>query len=569
MRLLGLACWVAGLCVVACSDATAPSPFDDLQAGSGGEAGAGAAPSTGGRLSTGGGPNEWGGVCQESAQCDDGLECTEDSCDAASGRCRFSPVDTRCDNDVFCDGIEQCLPGIGCRPGGSVACDDGTTCTIDRCIEETRSCEHLVRDADGDGDGVWNCAGGGDCDDTDPKVSSLTREVCANQRDDDCDGESDEGDCTTPAHDTCVDALVIEASGTYGLNLEGAGEDYGLSCARSVPARRDVVAAIRIPEGEAVDVDVAVLAADAELALAIAASCSRKGSELSCARAAALESQSFAARLWLRGFEPGVYPVFVSGASESPLELRVHYGEAKPAPENETCGAAASIESGARAVASLAEAARDVSGACAESYSELLYRFELESQSDVIASAWPLDDLGSPTLSLRRAACADETDELDCRVGSPARLFERALEPGEYFLAVGSTGPGDVELHFDVQPATAPEPGELCSEAPAITPGSTEIVEFAKGTSSVAVECLAGAVDTTRSLPLTETSDVLLVERLSSGDTGAVALLDRECRSRPAWACESGAESPVRARAFEVPAGEYRVVAESQRGSPV
>lgn len=49
-----------------------------------------------------------------------------------------------------------------------------------------------LTDVDADG---WPAAvvGGEDCDDGDPAVSPDAREVCANLRDDDCDGRTDEG----------------------------------------------------------------------------------------------------------------------------------------------------------------------------------------------------------------------------------------------------------------------------------------------------------------------------------------------------------------------------------------
>src|SRR5690606_17768262 len=110
-------------------------------------------------------------------------------------------------------------PRIGCVFGEPVACSDDRTCTIDRCVEQTRSCEHTARDADGDGDGVWNCGEGGDCNDQNPRVSSLREEICGNGVDDDCDSEVDEEDCAAPEHDRCEDALVIEESGSYELSF--------------------------------------------------------------------------------------------------------------------------------------------------------------------------------------------------------------------------------------------------------------------------------------------------------------------------------------------------------------
>jgi hypothetical protein len=158
------------------SDA-APSPFEAAEAGgAGGDGGA----------STPGVPippldPQLGGPCVDAEQCDDELDCTDDSCDAALRRCRYVPQHLRCADDVFCNGVELCEAGVGCKAGPPVSCSDNSTCTIDVCIEATRQCESRPRDADGDGDPIRNC-GGGDCNDTDPTVHSGAAEVCGNQQ---------------------------------------------------------------------------------------------------------------------------------------------------------------------------------------------------------------------------------------------------------------------------------------------------------------------------------------------------------------------------------------------------
>ena len=63
--------------------------------------------------------------------------------------------------------------------------------TTDRCDQGLDRCQNSPTDNDGDGDPPV-AAGGTDCDDNDPTVSSLAREVC-NMRDDNCNGMIDEG----------------------------------------------------------------------------------------------------------------------------------------------------------------------------------------------------------------------------------------------------------------------------------------------------------------------------------------------------------------------------------------
>jgi hypothetical protein len=54
-------------------------------------------------------------------------------------------TDDECDNGLYCDGQEYCHTTSGvCRSTPDVDCDDGLDCTVDECIEETDSCDHVV-----------------------------------------------------------------------------------------------------------------------------------------------------------------------------------------------------------------------------------------------------------------------------------------------------------------------------------------------------------------------------------------------------------------------------------------
>ncbi|HEY8431029.1 MAG TPA: putative metal-binding motif-containing protein, partial [Sandaracinaceae bacterium] len=104
------------------------------------------------------------GTCP--AGCDDGVACTIDGCTAGActhapddGACgtgeRCSPVlgcvperctrDEECTDGLYCNGEERCdpsAPGTGCLPGEAPACDDGASCTADRCDEAADRCVH-------------------------------------------------------------------------------------------------------------------------------------------------------------------------------------------------------------------------------------------------------------------------------------------------------------------------------------------------------------------------------------------------------------------------------------------
>lgn len=569
---LGLGASLAALVAVgvSCGNTSAPSPFapEPTDGGEGGVSGDMPSLPNGGVTS----PEdpELGGPCSEDDQCDDGIDCTHDSCDESVGRCRFTPEHRRCADDVYCDGDEVCVLGVGCTEGEPVTCSDDSTCTIDRCNEETRSCEHLARDADGDGDAIWNCFEGTDCDDSNPRVSGKAPEICGNRVDDDCDGEIDEKDCSSPLFDTCEDPLMLDGNGSYELSLEAASQDFTLSCAENVGSRRDVVAMLVVPEGEPLDVDVTARSQRGDIALAVFDSCEELDSESLCARGVGLgdrdAQEGSIARLIARGLPPGEHPIIVSGVTDDSVYLEVRYGNALPAPEHETCGTAATLEPGAPIEVSLAGAQYDVPSACGEPFADVVYRFTLDETQDVALNVAPLDARGQPFISLRDEGCERRASELSCRSGVAAQLFARALPPGTYFAVVGSTGPGDVSVRLDVFDPSEPLEGEGCDRPIPLELGRTQEIDFSTRTDAVQVECSTGVTDASFSLELEEPSDVLLVEHLVAGERGSVSLLGADCDSASSRVCTPGVDTPIRARAFGVPKGEYRVVAESQGG---
>ena len=71
--------------------------------------------------------------CRSDLDCDDLVNCTSDSCDPATGRCIHTPVDAVCDDGNACTTGELCDPATGCVFGTPNSCDDGISCTADRC----------------------------------------------------------------------------------------------------------------------------------------------------------------------------------------------------------------------------------------------------------------------------------------------------------------------------------------------------------------------------------------------------------------------------------------------------
>ena len=561
--------------ISACGSGSVHSPFH-VDAGS--EAGAAGASDTDGGLNVGddAGDPTLGGPCADDSQCGDDISCTTDRCDQELQRCRHLPDDSQCADEVYCNGDETCDPKLGCLAGPPISCADSDPCTIDTCVEKTHSCTRTPRDADGDGDAVWNCEGGGDCDDTDPSVNSDAKEVCKNDKDDNCDGTVDESDCVTPAHDVCSQALKIDASGFTSLSLAATALDYPTKCAPASEDQMlgDIVVALEVPKGDPQDVDVVVRGSNSRVSLATTTDKCDHPVDVSC-------SPSFGSvsRLHLYGLVPGTYPLYVAGTVGSDLSLAVTFSAASSAPANETCGTALPIAPGVSQTAVLAQSASDLTSACDPDASEdellsvksgeLVYSFTLSEARDVRVFANPLDDYGVPELSLRNSGCKSPSNELTCRVGAPASaLFARALPAGQYFLSVASSGPGDVDVRLEESPASSPPADQGCADPPAIDSGQTLDVSLADHADTVELGCLAGAPDSSHALALSEASDVLLVSRISANDTGAVSLASPTCSEQGRLSCGTGSTSPVRAQAYGVPAGTYRAVVESALGSP-
>ncbi len=556
----------------ACGSPVAPSPFNLAQGGQGGVGGDG----QGGQGLDGPDIDETlGGPCSVDAQCDDGHACTLDACDLAVGRCRFSPDDSVCQNGLVCDGQEVCSNQNGCVAGEPKTCSDGDPCTIDTCDEATAACTSEPRDADADGDPDIHC-GGGDCDELDPLASSKQGEVCANNADDDCDGEVDEPECGTPQNDDCFSPLVIDGPGTYAMSTVAAKLDYASSCALSnPPGARDVVAALSVPPGLH-DVRLTARSDASDVSLAMFGQCGKPGTELGCTSGLPHPNGGRVAKLRVRGVggeKALVLPAIVATDAPSTVTLRYELLPPEPAPTNETCGTAVELVDGVPVKAPLTGIAKNLEIACAPTTGELVYRFILTEPRDVDVFASSQDGDGRPILSLRDEACATAKDELTCATaifpGKPAHVFRHALPAGTYHVAVASTAPTDVLLTLQTSPPTPPPIDETCDGAPALSPGVTTDVALESHQDDVDTGCLVGGTDAAYRLTLDAKSDVLVVGRYSAGDAAAVVIAAPACGPDDGLTCAAGFISPTRARAHGLAKGDYRIVAESQGGQPM
>lgn len=547
-----------------------PNPFVPDGGSVGGEGGFGE-----GGFGDDGGPTvdpTLGGPCVDDGQCDDVIACTMDRCDLELGRCRFTPDDATCQNPLFCDGLERCDNKLGCVAGTPVGCGDESSCTIDACDEPTDSCQHVPRDADEDGDPDFHCTGGGDCDDTDPAVSSQRPEICKNQKDDDCDGMLDEASCISPQNDTCTQPLEINGAGSYALDTAGAQFHYATSCGPgNQPGAADVVAALLLPPGPPVDVELTVRTQTAPVSFAIASQCGDPTSELACGvsypGAQGGQLAKVRGRMLGSATQTTALPIYVATSQAAAITLDVQIVPPQPLPVNETCGTAEPVAIGMPFTAPILDAAKDLASACAAPRGELVYSFTLATASDVDVYASSADGDGLPSISLRGAACALPADEIACHTSAAAHVFRHALPAGTYYVAVSASAPTTANVTVEVSPPTTPPVDETCLGAPILPPNKTTTVVLAGHQDDLNLGCLPGAVDAAYALDLAVASDVLLVQRIGSGDTGAIELAQAACAApSDQLACGTGSVSPIRTAKHNVPAGSYRVVSESAKG---
>jgi hypothetical protein len=145
----------------------------------------------------------------DALELDDGVLCTVDRCDDATGEVSHVPLDGRCDDGLFCNGVETCDVNGGCRPGVPPVVDDGVSCTLDVCDEEGDVVVHIpMPDRCNNGlfcDGVETCDVVRDCQAGTAPV--LTDGVnCTN---DTCD-EANDRVVHTPVNSRCDNGMFCD-----------------------------------------------------------------------------------------------------------------------------------------------------------------------------------------------------------------------------------------------------------------------------------------------------------------------------------------------------------------------
>jgi len=533
-----------------------------------------------------GGPDARGRVCSRSSQCDDGVDCTQDIC-ADDGRCVNVPNPTACDDEVYCNGVEQCDARRGCIAGTPIACNDNYTCTIDRCDEETKTCQHTPRDFDGDGDPDIRCRGpacgdagvaepdtgvetacwrGGDCDDTNPRINGRLPEICGDGIDNNCNGMVDNaepGGCRRPPHDNCDDALDVSQGGRFVVSLGGTSGDFPLRCAGNAMLQRDVVLRLRLSEPR----DLAVTAqasTNAAVYLQIQSTC---GAAMGTAvRECVL---GFPTTYRARALPAGEYFIILGAtgtvATMADIEVNIGLTAATEAPTNQTCATPLDIPpQGGTVRGSLVGVTDDVLTRCGGTNPDVIYRITLPEARDLTARL-----TGGRNEFLQVSlldSCTRSAPSLRCANGAPAQFLARSLAAGTYFLVVeGSRTASDFTLEVTTAAPTQPPAGDTCAAPLALTAGQTVMGSFNDFEDDYQLSCAgSNSRDVVYRFTLTETSDVTLIARGGANAYYYMAL-QRTCGERTGEvACRFGAPSRLSARGLDP--GTYFVVIKALQG---
>ena len=489
--------------------------------------------------------------CETAADCDDGVECTREVCDDR-GVCVY-PVDNAvCDDNIFCNGVEQCDARMGCVPGVPETCNDNDVCTIDRCDEEAKLCRRTSRDFDEDGDPDFFCEGGSDCDDRNPLRGSTVAEVCEDNVDNDCDEMVDESECGAAAYDTCEDPLDISAGGFFEITSLGTVADYEISCAPS--GRKDLVATFELTESKNV-----TLRAEGRSVtyVSLRTECGMRESELEC-------TSGFPGTVRRRSLPAGRYYVLIADLGGD-VAIEALFTNPTPPATNETCEAPMDVSAGGNFNGSFVDVTDDVSTTCGSTGQlDLVYRFSTTAEQDVAISV--ASAAGDSLTFAVRSACDDQNTDRRCIRGAPAASRLHQLPAGDYFLIVegSSARENDFTLDVSFEAPTPPPAGDTCRNPIPITAPTTVSGTLRDKQDDLDLSCAFSYRDIVYELTVTERSDVTLIA--NGGGSFMYVGLQRECGDDSTQLrCVSG--NPGRNKLRNLAPGTYYVVVESSTGA--
>lgn len=496
-------------------------------------------------------------LCVDDSECDDGIACTRDSCDPTYRFCQHGLDNAMCDDNVFCNGVEQCNPRSGCVPGSRETCNDMDVCTIDRCNEVEKNCDHFPRDLDEDGDADFFCEGGNDCDDRDPTRSSMVPEICDDLVDNDCDGIDDDAAsammCGRPMNDACDDPLDVSAGGTFALDVSGATADYMFGCVSSL--RPDLVLTFTLTEERNVEIE-----AEGDFlqtAVSLRTTCTDRASEVEC-------RTGYPTVLRRRALPAGTYFVVVAGYFAGEIALTVRFTDPTPAATNDSCTSPIDVSAGGTFRGSMIDIADDHATSCGFGGApDLVYTFTTLEERDVRVTATATS--GDSMAWEIRSTC-EAGGSVRCAQGAPSTGRVHQLPAGTYFLVLEGPSYTEVDFQLDVEllAPTPPLTGDLCASPLPLTLGARTPGSLMDMEDDIETTCGYDYRDVVYSFELTERRDVTV--EIDGGTTFFNASVRPSCGdSVTQIRCASGA--PLRMRMRDLPPGTYFVVVESYRAS--
>jgi hypothetical protein len=167
-------------------------------------------------------------------------------------------------------------------------------------------------------------------------------------------------------------------------------------------------------------------------------------------------------------------------------------------------------------------------------------------------------------ITLRDAGC---TTELRCRAAASPPLFARNLPAGTHVFTVAGTRQLDASVIVKAYPPTPAPANQSCATAPPIAFNTTIPVDLSAQEDAIKNGCLPGGLAAAYELTLTQPSDVLVIGRFPSNESGSVSLNGPACTTGDLLAngCSMGV-SPQRVSKRNLPAGSYRVVIADELG---
>jgi len=369
---------------------------------------------------------------------DDGIACTIEECSEEEGACVHRPDDSRCDNDVFCDGREVCDAATsGCRTL-PVTCDDGNACTIDECDTEGDACVNMLIDGDGDGFPPASC-GGPDCNDGEPAINPSAVEVCDDTVDNNCNGKVDVDDygCCTGSNDACACPLDVSAGGTFTGETATAGADYDGGCGSSGGKDRTFYLHLR---GDA-DVTLATEGSAFDTVLYVRSGTCADGAEVECDDDGGSGNDSLIERMLTAGDYFIIVDGFRSSASGD-FTLTVTVDEITPATPvtgNDLCAGAVDVSAGGCFSGDTTSMRDDYQGAVCGSTGgkDVVFVLTLAATRTVHLDTNNSSGITDTLLYIREGSCMGTEVECDDDDGEGAwSLIERSLNAGTYYVFV-------------------------------------------------------------------------------------------------------------------------------------